>query len=115
MDHRKAAQAQIDRECDRTRVEGVSLTRLELQLARDPHAVIRNEVPASAAAPAGGSSRPAAVGKARAVALEHLEVRQQVIPKVTGCATCRWVKPAYRGGVPFRLIGSSLCSFRARP
>ena len=84
MDHRKRrAGAKLDREIAiGDRVQGVFAHRFEPQLARDFRAVDRKGGSGERCRPERQAVHaPPAVGKARPVALEHLEVREQVMPE----------------------------------
>src|SRR5437867_5810457 len=112
MNHRKRRTgAEFDREVAvGDRVEGVSAHRLEPQLASDLRAVDRKGGSGERHGPEREAVHaPPAVGKARAVALEHLEIRKQVMPESHRLSDLQVGETRHHGGgMFFRLIEEPL-------
>src|SRR3989475_5669541 len=104
MNHRtRRTGAEFDREVAiGDRVEGVFAHRLEPQLASDLRAVDRKGGSGERRGPEREAVHaPPAVGKARAVALEHLEIRKQVMPESHRLSDLQVGETRHHGGGMF--------------
>ena len=104
MDHReRCTSAEFDREIPvGDRVQRVCTHRFEPQLARDLLAVDRKGGSGERSGPEREAVHaPPAVGKARAVALEHLKIREQVVPESDRLSDLQVGETRHHGGGMF--------------